>query len=59
LILCGAREQPARLIHKAEFEQHVGAENICSSVEEALARARSLYPRMASSSRMPATVFQG
>src|ERR1700689_3822386 len=28
LILCGAREQPARLMHQSEFEQHVGAGNI-------------------------------
>ena len=28
LILCGAREQPARLMKQAEFEQHVGGENI-------------------------------
>ncbi|MGH9746808.1 MAG: SulP family inorganic anion transporter [Candidatus Acidiferrales bacterium] len=46
LILCGAREQPARLMKQAEFEQHVGAENICRSVEEALERARSLHSAM-------------
>ena len=43
LIFCGAREQPARLMRHAEFEQHVGAENICPSVEAALDRARTLY----------------
>ena len=42
LILCGAQEQPARLMRQAEFERHVGAEQICSSVEDALARARQL-----------------
>jgi SulP family sulfate permease len=42
LILCGAREQPARLMQQAEFEQHVGAENICTSVAEALERAQVL-----------------
>jgi|SRR5579859_392401 len=47
LILCGAREQPARLMHQAEFEQHVGAENICANITEALARARRLYPEIA------------
>lgn len=47
LILCGAREQPQRLMHQAEFEQHVGAENICANVTEALARARALYPEIA------------
>jgi SulP family sulfate permease len=46
LILCGAREQPARLMKQAEFEQHVGAENICHSVTEALERAKGLYALM-------------
>lgn len=43
LILCGAREQPAELMHQAEFEQHVGRENICPNVEAALTRARECY----------------
>ena len=47
LILCGAREQPQRLMKQSEFEEHVGAENICANVTEALARARALYPEIA------------
>jgi len=47
LILCGAPEQPARLMHQAEFEEHVGRENICASIADALARARELYPEAA------------
>jgi sulfate permease, SulP family len=43
LILCGAREQPAKLIHQAEFEEVVGAANICENVEEALRRAEDVY----------------
>ncbi|HEX6879754.1 MAG TPA: SulP family inorganic anion transporter [Terriglobales bacterium] len=43
LILCGAREQPAELMRQAEFEQHVGRENICDNVEAALDRARQCY----------------
>lgn len=43
LLLCGAREQPARLMRQAEFEQHVGAENICESIEAALNRARQIW----------------
>jgi SulP family sulfate permease len=39
LILCGAREQPAKLMRQAEFERHVGRENICANVQEALDRA--------------------
>jgi hypothetical protein len=44
LILCGAREQPAMRMHEAEFHEHVGPENICRSVAEALDRAKSMYP---------------
>ena len=47
LILCGAREQPTRLMHQAEFEQHVGAENICLHIDAALDRARNLYAELA------------
>jgi len=39
LILCGAREQPSRLMRQAEFERHVGKENICAHVKAALERA--------------------
>jgi len=49
LILCGAREQPAMRMHEAEFHEHVGAENICRSVAEALDRARDLCPEAAKS----------
>jgi SulP family sulfate permease len=44
LILCGAREQPSRLMHQAEFQQHIGAENMCNSIAEALSRARVAFP---------------
>jgi SulP family sulfate permease len=43
VILCGAREQPAKLMHQAEFEQHVGRENICPNIQAALARAEEVY----------------
>ena len=43
LLVCGAREQPAKLIHQAEFEAVVGAENICDNVQEALQRAEDVY----------------
>jgi SulP family sulfate permease len=43
LILCGAREQPSELIHQAEFEDVVGAQNICENVQEALRRAEDVY----------------
>jgi SulP family sulfate permease len=43
LILCGAREQPAQLIHQSEFEDVVGRENICANVDEALRRAEDVF----------------
>ncbi len=43
LILCGAREQPARLMHQSEFEEHVGAGNISPSISVALERAQVLH----------------
>jgi sulfate permease, SulP family len=48
LILCGAREQPAKLIHQSEFEEVVGAENICDNVLSALQRARKVHEQMES-----------
>ena len=45
LLLCGAREQPAKLMHQAEFERHVGAENIVPNIEDALERATEVYLR--------------
>jgi len=46
LILCGAREQPARLMHQAEFEGHVGIGNISPSIAAALERAKVLYEQI-------------
>ena len=46
LILCGAREQPAQLVHQAEFEDVVGRENICANVQEALAHAEDVFEKL-------------
>ena len=43
LILAGPREQPAQLMAQAEFHEHIGHENICANVEEALERTRRVY----------------
>jgi SulP family sulfate permease len=43
LLLCGAREQPSQLMKQADFERHVGSENICSSISEALQRAAEVH----------------
>ena len=42
LLLCGAREQPARMLKQAEFVNHIGKENILPHVEAALNRAREV-----------------
>jgi sulfate permease, SulP family len=42
LLLCGMRDQPARMMERAEFHEHIGSENLLPSVEAALARARLL-----------------
>ncbi len=42
LLLCGARQQPAHLMRRAAFHEHVGHANILPHVHDALARARVL-----------------
>jgi SulP family sulfate permease len=46
LILCGAREQPLKLIQQTEFEEIVGEENICDNVQEALQRAEAAFEKL-------------
>jgi SulP family sulfate permease len=46
LILCGAREQPAQMMHQVEFEEVVGRENICANVQEALQRAEAVFEKI-------------
>jgi SulP family sulfate permease len=43
LLLCGAREQPEQLMKQAEFERHIGTQNICPSILDALTRAAELH----------------
>ncbi len=42
LLLCGAKEQPSRLIHQHAFEDRIGAHNICANIQEALDRAKEI-----------------
>jgi sulfate permease, SulP family len=46
LILCGAPEQPMNLMKRADFEEHVGRDNICSNIAEALERAEQQFTSM-------------
>jgi SulP family sulfate permease len=52
-ILCGAREQPARLMHQTEFEDHVGKGNMCLNIADALERARVLHRELNPSDLVP------
>jgi SulP family sulfate permease len=42
LLLCGMRDQPARMMARAEFAELLGAANLLPSVEAALTRARAI-----------------
>ena len=42
LLLCGARQQPAKMLEQAEFIRHIGRENILPHVAAALDRAREV-----------------
>jgi SulP family sulfate permease len=43
LLLCGAMEQPSRLLQQPRFLDHVGRENIMPNIQAALDRAREIY----------------
>jgi SulP family sulfate permease len=43
LILCGAMEQPSKLLSGARFLDHLGRENIMPNIQTALDRAREVY----------------
>jgi SulP family sulfate permease len=42
MLICGARPQPAELMKEAGFDRHVGEENICENITEALKRAEEI-----------------
>jgi SulP family sulfate permease len=46
LILCGAREQPSRLILQEQFEELIGVENICENVQHAIERAEEIFEKL-------------
>lgn len=43
LVLCGARRQPAAFLGRAEFIDHIGADNLVEHVQAALQRARAIH----------------
>jgi SulP family sulfate permease len=42
LILCGACDQPARVMSQFEFVEHIGEKNIAANVQDALKRANEI-----------------
>jgi SulP family sulfate permease len=42
LLLCGMRDQPARMMKRAAFHEQIGDANMLASVGDALERARQL-----------------
>jgi sulfate permease, SulP family len=43
LLLCGARRQPAHLLHRTDFVEHIGKANILPHVQAALERAERVF----------------
>ena len=48
LILCGAMEQPSKLLQQSRFIEHLGRENIMPNIQAALNRAKEVHATMAS-----------
>jgi sulfate permease, SulP family len=42
MLVCGARPQPEALMREAGFDRHIGRENICENIDEALKRAEQV-----------------
>jgi SulP family sulfate permease len=59
LLLCGAREQPERLLEQAEFIEHVGRENILPHVAAALERAEQINAEFGGLGNEVAAEMQG
>jgi SulP family sulfate permease len=49
LILCGAREQPAKRLREAGLHGHLGPQNVCVSIADALDRAKNIRPERSES----------
>jgi SulP family sulfate permease len=48
LILCGAPEQPAKLLQEAGVEELIGEDNLCENVQAAVQRAQEAFEGMES-----------
>ncbi len=54
LLLCGAREQPARMLEQSELTEHVGRENVLPHIQAAVERAAVIYGERAGGVLRPA-----
>ena len=43
MLMCGARPQPDALMREAGFDRHIGSENICENISDALKRAEEIH----------------
>jgi SulP family sulfate permease len=43
LLLCAARSQPAKLMDRADFHEHIGENNLCANLDAALETAERLH----------------
>ena len=59
LLLCGARDQPAKLLEQSAFVKHIGPDNILPHVDAALGRARELAEGFDGVGREIAEQFRG
>ena len=59
LLLCGARDQPAKLLEQSAFVEHIGPDNILPHVDAALGRARELAEGFDGVGREIAEQFRG
>jgi len=57
LLLCGARDQPSRVLEGSEFIEQIGAENMLPNVQAALARAKELQGDFAGIGRTAAAAM--
>ena len=44
-LVSGAREQPLAVMRRSHFERRLGAQHICATFDDALARAREIHAR--------------
>lgn len=57
MLLCGAREQPAELLKRSEFVDHIGRDNILPNAASAIQRAKQIHEGIESLGPEVATVL--